>query len=80
MLDEAIEQFLTNRITDRLRKDILKFKEELTIRMDEIEKLIQSHAVGVQNVYDEFKKINDFNNIGNIDSQMLINGILKNGL
>jgi hypothetical protein len=40
-----------------MKKDILNTQDRIFKRLDEIEKLINSHAIGVQNVYEKFNKL-----------------------
>jgi hypothetical protein len=51
--------------------DIFANQKRITDRMDEIEKIIRAHAVGMQNVYEEVKIIKNMYNVSIIDTELL---------
>lgn len=64
--ERHIERYYTSKyeamseIEDNIRRascDIFANQKRIMDRIEEIEKLIQSHAIGVQNVYDKFNNI-----------------------
>jgi hypothetical protein len=51
------------RMAKSLAENIYINNKRISDRLDEIERLIQSHAIGVQNVYNEFVKFIKIKNI-----------------
>jgi hypothetical protein len=55
-----------NQVEENIREashDIFANQDRIMNRMNEIEKLVNSHAVGVKNVYEEMKEINKIRRI-----------------